>query len=265
MINLKFVGILAVFGFLLSFVLGLTGDISFGYVVLRAVISALVSGCTATLVSFVFRKFLSDNVVEAATVKASPTSGNLVDIRVEEEPLPDTENSPDFYVSQAHVSASKAFPYGQQKKDSPEPSEPAPVKPEPAPAVNMAKPVEKPAGEIAGTMPVKNVAEPKADTFVPTPLVQRSEPVVEKTEPAGVRAPMPSEKHSVSEELDSLSELPDIEGMVSDSLESDSSVIEDSVFASEGSSSGVEIPDVSAGNDTSLIADAIRTLLKREG
>ena len=62
-----------------------------------------------------------------------------------------------------------------------------------------------------------------------------------------------------------MEELPDIESMVSDSLESEPAVIEDSAFASEGSGSGVSIPEISSGNDTTVIADAIRTLLKREG
>ena len=134
MINLKFTGILAAFGFLLSFVLGLTGDVSFGFVILRAVISALVSGGTAALVSFVFRKFLSENAAETQTVRSSASTGNIVDIRLDEEPLPDTENSPDFFVSQAYSSAPNRFPYGQQSKPSAEAVNEAPAAAEPKPA-----------------------------------------------------------------------------------------------------------------------------------
>ena len=265
MINLKFVGILAAFGFLLSFVLGLLGDVTFGFVILRAVISALVSGGTAALVSFVFRKFLSDNVAEAAPVRTSPSTGNIVDIRVEEEPLPDTENSPDFFVSQAYTSASNAFPYAQQAKQAAPAAEP--VKPAPAPdaAEFKAAPLGNIASSNAGSAPApEKKPEPKLDAFVPKPLVQKEAPAAPKAEPA-VAKPAASEKRSVSEELDSLEELPDIESMVSESIESDPAVIEDSAFASEGVSSGIEIPDVSSGNDTTVIADAIRTLLKREG
>lgn len=264
MINLKFIGILAVFGFLLSFILGLTGDVSFGFIILRAFISALVSGGTATLVSFVFRKFLSENAAETSTAKTSSTTGNIVDIRVDEEPLPDSDNSPDFYVSQAHLSASKAFPYSQQIKETNETLKSTPVQQEQTPVTETVVPVVKSSDKAVDAESDKKVAEPKNDVFIPTPLVQKSAPSVEKEDMA-VQKPVVSEKHSVSEELDSLSELPDIEGMVSDSIESNSSVIEDSAFASEGSSSGVEIPDISAGNDTAVIADAIRTILKREG
>ena len=261
MINLKFVGILAAFGFLLSFVLGLLGDVTFGFVVLRAVLSALVSGGTAALVSFVFRKFLSENAAETSTARSSSTTGNIVDIRVDEEPLPDTDNSPDFYVSQAYSSASNAFPYAQQAKQSAPSAAAEPVKP--APADFTAVPLGNIASGNAGTATEKK-PEPKVEPFVPKPLVQKEAPAAPKAEPS-VAKTAASEKHSVSEELDSLEELPDIESMVSDSLESEPAVIEDSAFASEGSGSGVSIPEISSGNDTTVIADAIRTLLKREG
>ena len=260
MINLKFVGILAVFGFLLSFVLGLLGDVTFGFVVLRAVISALVSGGTAALVSFVFRKFLSENAAETTTARPSSSTGNIIDIRVEEEPLPDTDNSPDFYVSQAYSSASKTFPYTQQAKQAASSAEP--VKPAPAAEFTAVQ-----LGNITSSgkdSVVEKNPEPKVTPFVPKPLAQKETPVVSNAGSAVTRTAT-SEKHSVSEELDSLEELPDIESMVSDSLESEPSVIEDSAFASEGSNSGVSVPDISSGGDTTVIADAIRTLLKREG
>jgi hypothetical protein len=266
MINLKFVGILAAFGFLLSFVLGLLGDVTFGYVILRAVISALVSGGTAALVSFVFRKFLSENAAEASAVRSSPSTGNIVDIRVDEEPLPDTDNSPDFFVSQAYSSASNdAFPYAQQAKQTAPAQAAEPVKPAPA-AEFKAAPLGNVASSNAGPAPApEKKPEPKAEPFVPKPLVQKEAPAAaEKAEPEVTR-PAVSEKRSVSDELDSLAELPDIESMVSDSIESEPAVIEDSAFASEGVSSGITIPDISSGNDTTVIADAIRTLLKREG
>ena len=62
-----------------------------------------------------------------------------------------------------------------------------------------------------------------------------------------------------------MSELPDIESMVSDSIGSGPDVIEDSSFASEGLVSGISASDLTSGNDSTVIADAIRTLLKREG
>ena len=169
MINLKFIGILAVFGFLLSFVLGLLGDVSFGFVILRAVISALVSGGTAALVSFVFRKFLSENAAETQTVKPSAMTGNVVDIRIEEEPLPDTENSPDFYVSQAYSSASNRFPYGQQVKPSSTADTSASV--EKAPVSSAAMPVSSSPEINTGTAD-KGKPEPKVETFVPKPFLK---------------------------------------------------------------------------------------------
>ena len=270
MINLKFVGILAVFGFLLSFVLGLIGDVSFGNVILRAVISALVSGGTAALVSFVFRKFLSENAAETQTVKPSATTGNLVDIRIDEEPLPDTENSPDFYVSQAYSSASNRFPYGQQMKPMAEVADTAPADAAPVRAGATQVPVSSSAAPVNSSPVIsagaaeKGKPEPKIETFVPKPLVQKEPPKPERTEPA-VSKHTASDKPSVVEELDSLSELPDIESMVADSIGSEPEVIEDSAFASEGLSSGISTSDISSGNDTTVIADAIRTLLKREG
>ena len=182
MINLKFVGILAAFGFLLSFVLGLLGDVTFGYVILRAVISALVSGGTAALVSFVFRKFLSENAAEASAVRSSPSTGNIVDIRVDEEPLPDTDNSPDFFVSQAYSSASNdAFPYAQQAKQTAPAQAAEPVKPTPA-AEFKAAPLGNVASSNAGPAPApEKKPEPKAEPFVPKPLVQKEAPAAAET------------------------------------------------------------------------------------
>ncbi len=264
MINLKFIGILAVFGFLLSFVLGLLGDVSFGFVILRAVISALVSGGTAALVSFVFRKFLSENAAETQTVRSSATTGNLVDIRIDEEPLPDTENSPDFFVSQAYSTASNRFPYGQPNKVTAETETAAAPKASAAAEQPVPKGVpETPKTESpvikAGAVADKGSSEPKVEAFVPKPLVSKESPKPEKAEPAV------SGKPSVVEELDSLSELPDIESMVSDSIGAGPDVIEDSSFASEGLVSGISASDLTSGNDSTVIADAIRTLLKREG
>lgn len=252
MINLKFSGALAVFGFVLSFILGLMGDVAFGNVMLRAVISALVTGCTAAIVSFVFRRYLSEDAAVNVSPKSSAATGSVVDIRIDEEPLPDTDNSPDFYVSQSLSSAASRNPYAGQTVQQPKAVRPEPQV-ETAPQKSESNVFEKPAAP-----------GPKVETFVPKPLVPQKEnaTVPDKTAPRNMNV---SENKVDDEQLDSLSELPDIEDMISDSVKSESGVIEDSAFAAEGLSSGLTVPDVNPANDTKVIADAIRTLLKREG
>ena len=60
--------------------------------------------------------------------------------------------------------------------------------------------------------------------------------------------------------------LPDLDNLVSDSKGPVEDVINDSLFAVEGKTENVKpVADVAVGNDSTLMAEAIRTLLKREG
>ena len=64
---------------------------------------------------------------------------------------------------------------------------------------------------------------------------------------------------------DSLDSLPEFGSIVPDARPQESEVIEDSAFA-RGESSSVElVPDAVVGADTNLMAEAIKTLLRREG
>ena len=59
--------------------------------------------------------------------------------------------------------------------------------------------------------------------------------------------------------------LPEFGSIVPDARPQESEVIEDSAFA-RGESSSVElVPDAVVGADTNLMAEAIKTLLRREG
>ena len=64
---------------------------------------------------------------------------------------------------------------------------------------------------------------------------------------------------------DSLDSLPEFGSIIPDARPQESEVIEDSAFA-RGESSSVElVPDAVVGADTNLMAEAIKTLLRREG
>ena len=89
----------AIAGFAVSCIAGIIGSVSFGIVLLRAVLSALFSALLIGAVHFVYVRFLADAQGDDTTfaVKATP-AGSTVDITLDDADLPDTDNAPDFFV-----------------------------------------------------------------------------------------------------------------------------------------------------------------------
>ena len=89
----------AIAGFAVSCIAGIIGSVSFGIVLLRAVLSALFSALLIGAVHFVYVRFLADAQGDDTNfaVKATP-AGSTVDITLDDADLPDTDNAPDFFV-----------------------------------------------------------------------------------------------------------------------------------------------------------------------
>lgn len=88
-------------GFILSFVIGLVADVSFGVVLLRALIFAILFGGLSFGIGVVFQRFLldsSDLDGGSELPSGGARQGSIVDLSVGDEPLVEDENGPDFYV-----------------------------------------------------------------------------------------------------------------------------------------------------------------------
>ncbi|MBQ0166024.1 MAG: hypothetical protein KBT02_02810 [Treponema sp.] len=267
MFNLKLTVISAILGLLFSLLLGMINQVSFGILILRGFISAVLTGGIAAAASFVFKKFLADDAVTMAVSQNTSSTGNIVDItlKVDEDVLPDAENAPPFYVSPESMKVQKPVDiYKAAAKKT-------------ATAQTSAETIKEPAVEKTASV----VPEPKNEInegFKPQPLVS------EKTPQYSVIPDTSSKTEDVSEDntkkitdisgsssgLEGLDELPDLSDVVAGDSEDVADIISDSDFATASApsanySASAGSKEVDVGNDASLMADTIRTLLKSEG
>ncbi len=101
-------------GFVLSFVIGLLSSVSFGVVLFRALLFAILFGVLGFGIGIVFRRFLleSSDLDGGNDVSGGARQGSVVDLSIGDEPLEEDENGPDFYVrkdisSSGHVQHSE--------------------------------------------------------------------------------------------------------------------------------------------------------------
>lgn len=97
MLKLKQTLIGASLGFIVSFFVGLFSEVSFGLVLLRAVISFVVSGVIINFVAILFEKMLF-NEVPSTEKKVTKDMGTHVDIVLDDVELPDSASAPAFEV-----------------------------------------------------------------------------------------------------------------------------------------------------------------------
>ena len=240
--NLKFSVVLAVFGLILSFLTGLISGVAFGIVFLRAFISAVICFGIAFLSSFIYTKFLADGTAEVVRQKPSSV-GSVVDVKIDEDVLPDSENAPNFYVSRKYNIVDEAPKQKPVLAENESEVDSFPAQNEPEPEIQT--------HENQG-------GEDNTKSFVPKPLVDTipQENVLTSASPST----------TVADDLDSLDELPDFGGLAADEGSLSEDVVTDSDFAVTGHSASENLTqDINVGTDSSLMADAIRTLLKREG
>ncbi len=232
MISPKAIFISVVSGFVLFFLTGIIAGVSFGVVVLRSLIFAIVFGVVVFGVGWVSHRFLSMGEEHIGETQAVPRTGTTIDISIGDEPLPEDENGPDFYVD-SEVPVASASETVLKEDDA-------------------SKTVMSSAEKDGDSLADKNqISEPKDNqpTFKPVAL----------------GTSVASNDTGISSE--SLDVLPDISDFSIGGTESHGEVLENTDFALEGSSEGsFSSSKKSTGGkmDTETIAKAIKTALAKD-
>lgn len=255
MIDLKLTVVSAILGLVFSLLIGMVSDVSIGYMMLRGVISAVLTGGIAAAASFVFRKFLAGDAVNITPSQTASPTGNIVDItlKVDEDVLPDTDNAPPFIISPESLRSQKP--------------------------VDIYRMAAMKSAEKTSSAP-ENVSEKdNAGGFIPQPLVSENTPQYSAVPETHADADIPASAGNSAgsavmsgnmESVENLDELPDLSDVTADSDEEITDVISDSDFATANNpttnySAPAGKDSVDVGNDTALMANTIRTLLKSEG
>ncbi len=232
MIKPKSIIICVCVGFVLSFVVGLLAGVSFGVVLLRAIVFASLFGGLGFGVGLVCQHFLSEGPDLEGDAPAVSRQGSIVDLTIGDEPLVEDENGPDFYV-RSDVSYQDAGEGNGSGKERALPGGPA-------------------HGEEA--KPTEGVSEPSdQERFKPISLgtpAQGSSPV----------APAPKGDSGADDVLPEIGDIP------IDSLDDGEDLASEGMDLAIGNGmetsqrrGGVDMP-----SDSNTIAQAIRTVLARD-
>lgn len=225
--NPKGITIAALIGFVLSFFIGLISDVSFGIMLLRAVIFAAIFGGLAAGIFLLFDKYLSGNNstvdVPAESVSSNHT-GSVVDITIDDEPLPDDGDGPDFNISNTSNTGNIS------------------------PISDSSGSVEDVTASEESVKEDTQVASSGEPAFTPVKLGQTAEKV----------------QQDIPEE--SLDVLPDISDIPVNLSADQNSVLEDTDFALGGTGDDSVSSAKSTGNamDAETIAKAIKTVLSKD-
>ncbi|MBQ0051582.1 MAG: hypothetical protein KBT11_05895 [Treponema sp.] len=261
--NPKVICVSAGIGFVLSFLIGIISGVGFGTIILRALIFAVVFAALSFGISFLYQSFLSDGAKVSSgsdgteTPVQKPAAGGVVNIVVDDSNLADEDSAPKFAVSSTRNTLGAQELSSGESEVHAEPA--ATVTATPAPAASVpasetaasvaeAKPANEPAGFVPAGLNTITSAEPAP--------AAGSAPAVGAQTAAPEAAAQTNAPASTAEALDV---LPDI-GNINLAESTANPVISDSDFASGGSSSGGS----GSGQDTNVMAQAIRTLLAKD-
>ena len=234
MINPKYIFIAVVFGFFLSIFAGIFAGVTFGIILLRAVIFSIIFGIVVYGALWVFQHFLSfgTDISESSAESSNiPRAGSKIDISIGDEPLPDDDNGPDFYVSNMGSSTT-----------------------------------EQVVTESSDVIyPKESVLSFSSDTESVEKTATNDE-LSNEFKPVTLGTPVSSDGFVISKE--SMDVLPEINDISVDAIASNhGNVLENTDFALEGSS--VELNPSSKRSssgvmDTETIAKAIKTVLSKD-
>lgn len=282
MVKIKNIAVAAVCGFVLSFLISMISTHKTGTSFVRAVVFGLIFAVLSFGIGFLNDKFLmiepslSDSAEDSK--KPSVKTGSVVNITIDDENLTEEDHAPSFDVS----ATGSNFSYRASKEEP----------------VGMAEPKTSSAGGFSGVSSVtsdsaleKNSGsvsageEEKKDdgssTFKPMDWNKaafhgddagsaKAANAGDSSANGNAKNVSESGKRSASvKEIDALPDIGDFAGSeIGDSGDSGISVIEDSEFAQSDDSSSVsssvaEASDLGKQN-SKIIANAIRTLLKKE-
>ncbi len=248
MVNLKITAGGAVTGLIISIISGLIGGVGFATLLIRALVCAVVCGGIAAGAYYVFQKYLyvEDGMASPAeTVQRPVVTGTTVNISVGDDPLPDTEGAPEFFVTNSDDAKRPPEPVRQTK--------PAETVPPAEPAVPASAPVrEAPSG------------------FVPASLGSMTSPQTVKAQASG-----PDSTHAAPAAgsgapdmfggLDVMPEFEEIVSSVDEPHDPGPMESEETSFTELKGNDSEPLSEVNVGSDAETMAKAIRTLLNSEG
>ena len=287
--NIKFIISFSAFGFVLSFVFGLFSRSGFGHIILFALIFAIVFAGIGFGLQFLFDKVLDINTNEPVPAAASEnhsssyTTGQKVDIVVEDQDIPEDMEDSQFFVGTNH----------QMLNDSDFGNTPEKVS-EAAVAVKAAQNFTEnqmisnkkeadfvsSADQSVGDSVKSKIASENSSSagFVPISLGEtpknfsgtEARPVndTNNSSQSSVKSSVSSGSVSADSNPDELDVLPDLEDISfnTNKASSEANADEDGdIVPSETVSSGsVDAATVTEGQDAAVMAKAISTLLAKD-
>ena len=165
MVNPKYVIFFSCVGLVLSFIICLISGISAGTMFIRALVFAVIFGILGAVVQIVYNKFLAagdSSVSDASGSAKAGAVGNVINISVDDDKLPDDEVAPKFEVKNTAPVLTGSSP-------SPSEAPAARVVPEPKPAEASAASAES-SGADAGSSGFKPVDLSSVTTKSPDSL-----------------------------------------------------------------------------------------------
>ena len=268
MFKVKNIIVAAACGFVLSFLISIISVHRFGVSLLRGIIFGAVFAVLSIAIDMLNSKFLEvegDIGSESLGDSSRKTSGagSHVNITIDDENLTEDDKAPAFDVSSVH----NAFSYNNEGEAKAAPA--AAAEPE------IASPIAEPASEKASPADSMASANKGSAGFTPVslgkPLEKGANIINDGSSSAGADGADSSKKDSGTaiKEIDSLPDIGEFSSIDSGSGDSGaiSSVISDSEFAQSGdlnaSAAMTEGGDMMK-QDSKIIANAIRTLLKKD-
>ncbi len=235
MLNPKLIIIVAVCGFLLSFFSGLIAGVSISSLLLRALFSAIISGGVTTGISLLYRKFLeqpADSFIVGSENLSTP--GSVVDITLGDDDLRDDDAGPGFYVDPSAQKKTTAASHEVLEKHAQD-------------------------SEESDVSSLQNNEIQNLNVAHENP-VQKNE---KSTEPlSGTVQNKTIEKGSLDDELD---ELPDITALSRELTSSDNAEDSGGVQLNMHAEHYAEHHAEHKTQDANLMAQAIRTILTKDG
>lgn len=273
MINPKNICISAAVGFVLSFIIGCVSGVAFLHIVIRALIFAAVFAAMSIGFTYIYKTFLSDDQNadslksdnDSSSEKQSP--GGLVNIVVDDSTLRDDSSSPKFSVTNPNVFNDDTVDESKSESNDKKVNSSLNAASSDISDVNQKNDSK---AQISKN-PAANKAE-KLDNsqngFVAKDLgsitsKSKDSAQVSSDNDAENASSSNLDNQDVSESIDDLPDIGNVE--FSDSSSSDSSVIEDSDFAEEGTSaSHSDAAADTGGQNVDTMAQAIRTMLAKD-
>lgn len=262
--NLKFIIGFSIFGFLISFVSGFASNSTFLKMLLNAFIFLFVFAFLGAAIVFLWDKFLSTEFQNAEYVtsrndNSSKTTGQTVDITIQDEALQNDDNASQFFVGSNHQMLTKEDVAEKVKNNNA--------------ASDSSEKVDSWGADIKTVSVDKkqDVSDANNSGFVPVALAENPGNISSSEAKSGLEYQnidnsSKNNESSGSVELDvlpDLQELQNIQEMTSSKDVQEAPSVESTGFVVEDAKKAVSEANADS-KDAALMAKAISTLLSKE-